>query len=208
MLLLAGLGNPGPKYEKNRHNIGFMVVDEIVRRHSFGAWRGRFQSVMSEGRFGNKKVLVMKPTTFMNESGQAVSEAVRFFKLATEDVVVIHDELDLAFGKLRIKLGGGHAGHNGLRSIDAHLGGSFARLRIGIGHPGDKDRVYGHVLSDFAKGEQRELSNLIDAIGEAAPMLADPKRHNAFMTKVALAIKPPVSKPERRYQMREDGDGI
>lgn len=195
MLLLAGLGNPGPKYAKNRHNIGFMVVDEIVRRHAFGAWRGQFHSVTSEGLLGTKKVLAMKPTTFMNESGQAVGEAARFFKLAPEEVVVLHDELDLAFGKIRVKQGGGHAGHNGLRSIDAHLGNSFSRVRIGIGHPGAKDRVYGHVLSDFATAEERDLVTLIDALAEAAPMLIDPKQYNAFMTKVALAIKPSTLTP-------------
>ena len=203
MLLLVGLGNPGPKYEKNRHNIGFMAVDEIVRRHAFGSWRGRFQAVTSEGHFGGEKVLVMKPTTFMNESGRAVGEAARFFKLDAEDVVVLHDELDLAFGKIRIKQGGGHAGHNGLRSIDAHMGKNYARVRIGIGHPGDKDRVHGHVLSDFAKAEERDLSVLIDAIADAAPMLADPEKHNAFMTKVALAINPPP--PKAAPQEGDDG---
>lgn len=207
MLLLVGLGNPGPKYEKNRHNIGFMAVDEIVRRHSFAAWRGRFQAHTADGHFGGEKVMAMKPTTFMNESGRAVGEAARFFKLAPEDVVVLHDELDLAFGKVRIKQGGGHAGHNGLRSIDAHLGKNYTRIRLGIGHPGDKARVHGHVLSDFTKGEEGDLSTLIDAIGDAAPMLADPDQHNAFMTKVALAIKlPPEKKPSK--DVKENDDGI
>ena len=206
MLLLVGLGNPGPKYERNRHNIGFMAVDEIVRRHSFAAWRGRFQALTAEGHFGGEKVMAMKPTTFMNESGRAVAEAARFFKLAPEDVVVLHDELDLAFGKVRIKQGGGHAGHNGLRSIDAHLGNNYARIRLGIGHPGDKARVHGHVLSDFAKAEEADLSTLIDAIGDAAPMLANPEQHNAFMTKVALAIKPPPEKkPPKGAEENDDG---
>jgi len=194
MLLLVGLGNPGPKYERNRHNIGFIAVDEIVRRHSFAAWRGRFQALTAEGHFRGEKVMAMKPTTFMNESGRAVGEAARFFKLAPEDVVVLHDELDLAFGKVRIKQGGGHAGHNGLRSIDAHLGKNYTRIRLGIGHPGDKARVHSHVLSDFAKAEESDLSTLIDAIGDAASMLANSGQHNAFMTKVALAIKPPPEK--------------
>lgn len=209
MLLLVGLGNPGPKYEKNRHNIGFMAVDEIVRRHSFAGWRARFQAATSEGRLGNEKVLAMKPTTFMNESGRAVGEAARFFKLAPQDVVVLHDELDLAFGKIRVKQGGGHAGHNGLRSIDAHLGKDYARVRIGIGHPGDKDRVHGHVLSDFAKAEEADLTTLVDAIAGAAPMLADPEQHNAFMTKVALAIKPPPPKETAKAAPKEgNGDGV
>jgi PTH1 family peptidyl-tRNA hydrolase len=206
MLLLVGLGNPGPKYERNRHNIGFMAVDEIVRSHPFATWRGRFQAFTAEGHFGSEKVMAMKPTTFMNESGRAVGEAARFFKLAPEDVVVLHDELDLAFGKVRIKQGGGHAGHNGLRSMDAHLGNNYARIRIGIGHPGDKARVHGHVLSDFAKAEEVNLSTLIDAIGNAAPMLANPDQHNAFMTKVALAIKPPPEKkPSKGAKENEDG---
>ena len=206
MLLLVGLGNPGPKYERNRHNIGFMAVDEIVRRHSFAAWRGRFQALTAEGHYGGEKIMAMKPTTFMNESGRAVGEAARFFKLAPEDVVVLHDELDLAFGKVRIKQGGGHAGHNGLRSIDAHLGNNYARIRLGIGHPGDKARVHGHVLSDFAKAEEADLSTLIDAIGDAAPMLANPEQHNAFMTKVALAIKPPPEKkPPKGAEENDDG---
>ncbi|MAW55568.1 MAG: aminoacyl-tRNA hydrolase [Rhodospirillaceae bacterium] len=207
MLLLVGMGNPGPKYERNRHNIGFMAVDEIVRRHSFAAWRGRFQALTAEGHYGGEKIMAMKPTTFMNESGRAVGEAARFFKLAPEDVVVLHDELDLAFGKVRIKQGGGHAGHNGLRSIDAHLGNNYARIRLGIGHPGDKARVHGHVLSDFAKAEEADLSTLIDAIGDAAPMLANPEQHNAFMTKVALAIKPPPKKKKPKGA-EENDDGI
>jgi PTH1 family peptidyl-tRNA hydrolase len=207
MLLLVGLGNPGPKYERNRHNIGFMVVDEIVRRHSFATWRGRFQALTAEGYFGGKRVMVMKPTTFMNESGRAVGEAARFFKLNPEDVVVLHDELDLAFKKVRIKQGGGHAGHNGLRSIDAHIGNNYTRIRLGIGHPGDKARVHNHVLSDFAKVEEVDLLTLIDAIGHAAPMLANPNQHNTFMTKVALAIKPPPEKKLSKAE-KENDDGI
>ena len=208
MLLLVGLGNPGPKYEKNRHNIGFMAMDEIVQRHSFGKWRGRFQSVISEGYFGTGKVLAMKPTTFMNESGRAVGEAARFFKLDPEEVIVFHDELDLDFGKVRVKQGGGHAGHNGLRSIDAHLGRNFVRVRIGIGHPGVKDQVHGHVLSDFAKAEKRGLGTLIDALAEAAPMLADTDQHNAIMSRLAQAINPPGPKLEKRNRSQGGGDGV
>ena len=155
MLLLVGLGNPGPKYADNRHNIGFMAVDEIVRRHGFGAWRARFHGLAADGVLDGQKVLALKPTTFMNHSGRAVGEAMRFFKLEPAAVTVIHDEIDLAFGKVRVKRGGGHAGHNGLRDIDAHIGADFWRVRVGIGHPGDKELVHGHVLSDFAKADSR-----------------------------------------------------
>ncbi|MDE0813863.1 MAG: aminoacyl-tRNA hydrolase [Alphaproteobacteria bacterium] len=187
MLLLVGLGNPGPKYEKNRHNIGFMAVDEIVHRHAFGPFRAKFQSVCADGDFAGEKVLALKPTTFMNESGRAVGEAVRFFKLSPDDVLVIHDELDLALGKLRVRKGGGLAGHNGLRSINSHIGPDFHRMRVGIGHPGDKSRVHGHVLSDFAKAEVTLMENIIDAVAGSAPLLASGE-HSQFMTKVALDL--------------------
>ena len=196
MLLLVGLGNPGPKYEKNRHNIGFMAVDEIVRRHSFAPYRARFQSLVAEGRLDGEKVLAIKPTTFMNESGRAVGEAMRYQKLSPDDVLVIHDELDLAAGKIRMKQGGGHAGHNGLRSIDAHIGKEFHRLRVGIGHPGEKDRVHGYVLSDFAKAEWPTFEKLVDAMAESADALGA-RAYDAFMTKVALILKPPRPKPEK-----------
>ncbi len=194
MLLLVGLGNPGPKYEKNRHNLGFMAVDEIVRRHSFSPYRARFQSLVAEGSLGGEKVLAMKPTTFMNESGRAVGDAVRFFKLEPSDALVIHDELDLVAGKFRIKQGGGHAGHNGLRSVDAHIGKDYHRLRLGVGHPGDKNRVHGYVLSDFAKAEIPVFDKLIDAIAECAEKLGD-KSFDAFMTNVSRILKPPRPKP-------------
>ena len=196
MLLLVGLGNPGPKYERNRHNIGFMAVDEIVRRHGFGAERARFQSITSEGRLGREKVLVLKPTTFMNESGRAVGEAVRFFKLDPDQVVVIYDEIDLALGKVRAKCGGGHAGHNGIRNIAQHIGPDFWRIRMGVGHPGDKSRVHGHVLSDFAKADEAIVDRIIDAVAQAAPMLGDAD-FNGFMTKTALHINPPPPKKPR-----------
>ena len=202
MLLLVGLGNPGPKYERNRHNIGFMAVDEIVRRHGFQPGRARFQAIVSDGNLSGRKVLAMKPTTFMNESGRAVGEAVRFFKLSLDQVVVIHDELDLAFGKVRAKRGGGHAGNNGIRSISQHLGPDFWRIRVGIGHPGEKSRVHGHVLSDFAKADAPMVEKIIDAIADAAPMIAD-EDFNGFMSRVALLINPPKPKPPRRS---EDGD--
>jgi len=195
VLLLVGLGNPGPKYERNRHNIGYMAVDEIVRRHSFAPYRVRFQSLTAEGSLGGGKVLAMKPTTFMNESGRAVGEAMRYYKLTPDDVLVIHDELDLAAGKIRVKKGGGLAGHNGLRSIDAHIGKEFYRLRVGIGHPGDKDRVHGHVLSDFSKAELAMFEKIVDAIGACGDALGE-REYDAFMTNVSLILKPPRPKPE------------
>jgi PTH1 family peptidyl-tRNA hydrolase len=189
VLLLVGLGNPGPKYERNRHNIGFMAVDEIVHRHGFGSYRARFQSLVAEGVLAGEKVLAVKPTTFMNESGRAVGEAMRFYKLSPADVLVIHDELDLVPGKIRLRKGGGLAGHNGLRSINAHIGPDFPRMRVGIGHPGDKSRVHGHVLSDFAKSESPLIDTIIDAISGSADLLASDE-HNQFMTKVAQRLAP------------------
>ncbi|MEQ9491783.1 MAG: aminoacyl-tRNA hydrolase [Alphaproteobacteria bacterium] len=195
MYLLVGLGNPGPKYKKNRHNIGFMAVDEIVRRHSFSEWRGRFQGQVSEGRLNGEKILALKPETYMNNSGQAVGEAMRFFKLTPDDVYVVFDELDLALGKLRVKQGGGTSGHNGLKSIDAHIGKDYWKLRIGIGHPGDKEKVLGHVLGDFSKSETETVEAMIDAISRSIPDLfgADAP---TFMSKVALVLKPPAHQPK------------
>lgn len=194
MLLIVGLGNPGPKYERNRHNVGFMAVDEIVRRHSFGPWRARFQGQVSEGQIGGRKVMVLKPMTFMNESGKAVGEAARFFKISAQDIWVFYDELDLAGAKLKVKSGGGHAGHNGLRSIDAHLakdlGKEYWRVRIGIGHPGDKAKVHGHVLGDFSKAEWPATEKLIDAMADAFPTLVE-RGYSDFMSKVSLILKPP-----------------
>ena len=207
MLLLVGLGNPGPRYENNRHNIGYMAVDRIVRRHSFQPWRARFQAVCAEGLIAGRKMLAMKPTTFMNESGRAVGEAARFFKLEPRQVAVLHDELDLAFGKIRAKQGGGVAGHNGLRSIDQHIGPDFWRIRIGIGHPGDKERVHGHVLGDFAKADMPMVERIADAIADAAPMIAN-EDFNAFMSRVALLIQPPKPKKARESGGDEEPDGI
>lgn len=207
MLLLVGLGNPGPKYERNRHNIGYMAVDAIVRRHSFQPERARFQAVCSEGVIAGRKTLAMRPTTFMNDSGRAVGDAVRFFKLEPEQVVVLHDELDLAFGKIRVKQGGGHAGHNGLRSIDQHIGPDFWRIRIGIGHPGEKERVHGHVLGDFAKADYPMVERMIDAIVDAAPLIAK-SEFNAFMSRVALLIQPPKPKKPPQTEVNEEPDGI
>lgn len=194
MLLLVGLGNPGPKYERNRHNVGFMAVDEIVRRHSFSPWRARFNAQVAEATVAGRKVIVMKPMTFMNESGRAVGEAARFYKLKAREIFVFYDELDLAAAKLRFKTGGGHAGHNGLRSIDQHLGNEigngFHKIRIGIGHPGDKAKVLGHVLGDFSKQEWPDFEALLGAMADAVPDLIT--RGGAdFTTKVALLLRPP-----------------
>lgn len=190
MLLLVGLGNPGPKYERNRHNVGFMALDEIVRRHEFGPWRVKFEGLAAEGAIGGVKTIALKPQTFMNNSGRAVGAAMRFYKLAPAQVVVIYDEVDLKPFKVRVKTGGGAAGHNGIRSIDSHIGPDFRRVRIGVGHPGDKDRMLSHVLNDFAKEERKDLEKVIDAIAEAAPLIAE-DNDNAFMTKVALLTQPP-----------------
>ena len=195
MQILVGLGNPGAKYEKNRHNIGFMAVNEIANAHGFAPWRSKFQGQMTEGRLGSQKVILLKPETFMNLSGQSVGEAMRFYKLSATDVIVFHDELDLAPGKCRVKTGGGHAGHNGLRSIHQHIGEAYHRVRLGIGHPGHKDRVAGYVLSDFTKSEQGWLDDVIRGIGTGAPKLAEGD-WGGFMNAVALA-RPQKEKPEK-----------
>ena len=188
MLVIAGLGNPGPKYAANRHNIGFMAADAIVRRHSsFGPWQNKFNAEISEGRLEGDKVLVIKPLTFMNNSGQAVGEALRFYKLGPQDLIVLYDELDLAPGKVRIKTGGGSGGHNGIKSIDAHCGKDYRRVRLGIGHPGAKERVHGHVLGDFAKADQAWLDPLLDTIADNAGLLAKGE-DSSFMNKIALAV--------------------
>lgn len=188
MLLLVGLGNPGARYARTRHNIGFMALDEIVRRQNLGAWRNRFKSETAEGFVGTEKVLAMKPQTYMNLSGEAVGDAVRFFKLAPADVVVFHDELDLAPGRLRVKTGGGTAGHNGLRSIDQHIGKDFRRVRLGIGHPGDKRLVHNYVLHDFAKEELAWVEPLCEAVGEEIPRLVAGDAEG-FMSRVAHRVQ-------------------
>jgi PTH1 family peptidyl-tRNA hydrolase len=188
MLLFVGLGNPGSRYVGNRHNIGFMVVEEIAKRHGFPPWRRRFQGVATEGTTGSEKVLLLLPGTFMNESGRAVGEAANFYKLGLSDVVVFHDEIDLAPAKVRVKTGGGVAGHNGLRSITAHIGNDYRRVRIGVGHPGVKEFVHAHVLSDFAKGERDWVAALRDIIADNAGLLA--KGQDAtFQNKVHLAMQ-------------------
>ncbi|WP_120498840.1 aminoacyl-tRNA hydrolase [Kiloniella sp. EL199] len=193
MLLFVGLGNPGQKYENNRHNIGFMAVDDIAHRHNFSPWRSRFQGKTSEGRIGSEKVLALKPETYMNESGRAVGEAIRFFKIDPEDVFVFYDELDLAPGKLRIKKSGGSGGHNGIKSIDAHIGKEYWRLRMGIGHPGHKERVTGHVLGDFSKADQDWLGKEINAISQHIDLLVKGDSPG-FMSKVAQDVAPPKPK--------------
>ncbi|QNE04211.1 aminoacyl-tRNA hydrolase [Croceicoccus marinus] len=185
MQLWVGLGNPGAKYALNRHNVGYMACDTIAEMHGFGPPQKKFQGWLSEGRIGSDKVLLLKPATFMNESGRSVGEALRFYKLTTDDLTVFHDELDLAPMKVKVKHGGGTAGHNGLRSIDQHMGRDFRRVRIGIGHPGHKDRVTDHVLGNYAKAEQDDLIAMLGAIGAEAEWLArgDDVR---FMNDIAL----------------------
>ncbi len=188
MRLLIGLGNPGPKHAAQRHNVGFMIVDAIARRHGFAPWRRRFQGETSEGTLGGERVVLLKPMTFMNESGRSAIEAATFFKVTPADIVVFHDELDLPPGKLRTKKGGGHAGHNGLRSLIAHIGADFRRVRIGIGHPGAKEMVHAWVLNDFAKAERPWVDALCDALADNADLLA--KGDDAsFQNKVHLAMQ-------------------
>lgn len=205
MLLLVGLGNPGARYAGNRHNIGFMALDEIVRRHGFTAWRRRFQGEVAEGRLGSEKVLALKPATYMNESGRAVGEALRFFKLDPADVVVLHDELDLAPGKVRVKTGGGAAGHNGLRSIGQHIGPDFKRVRLGIGHPGRKEAVHGWVLGDFAKADADWLERLLEAVARHAALLAAGE-DGSFMSRVNQEVSPPKPKAEKAAKPAEHAD--
>ncbi|MGX0878912.1 PTH1 family peptidyl-tRNA hydrolase [Roseovarius sp. MBR-154] len=197
MQLFVGLGNPGAKYVGNRHNIGFMAVERIAEEHGFGPWRAKFQGHVSEGVLEGEKVILLKPATFMNLSGQSVGEAMRFYKLTPGDVTVFHDELDLAPGKLRVKTGGGHAGHNGLRSIHAHIGADYARVRLGIGHPGHKDLVAGYVLQDFAKSDQGWLDDMMRGVADGAPWLAQGKA-DRFQNAVAQRTAPARPKPERK----------
>ena len=194
MKLFVGLGNPGPDYAGHRHNIGFMALERIAADHGFGPWRKAHHGLMAEGRLGAEKVALLKPETFMNLSGQSVHGAVAFYKLPLADVVVFHDELDLAPGKLRTKMGGGHAGHNGLRSIHAHLGEAYGRVRLGIGHPGHKDAVAGYVLHDFSKADRDWLDPLLDGISDGAAVLAAGDTA-AFLNFVALRVSPPRKAP-------------
>jgi peptidyl-tRNA hydrolase, PTH1 family len=194
--LIVGLGNPGPRYERNRHNIGFMAADAVVRRHRFSSYRGKFQGAIAEGTIGGERVYALKPETFMNASGEAVGEAARFYKIAPEEIAVVYDEIDLAPGKLRVKQGGGAAGHNGIRSIDDAIGENYWRVRLGVGHPGVKELVQPYVLQNFAAEEMVWLKPLLEAAAEALPLLiADDAP--GFMTKVALILKPAPPKAPR-----------
>lgn len=198
MRIFVGLGNPGIKYTKNRHNIGFMAVDRIAQDHGFGPWRNSWSGLVSEGRLGNQKIILLKPQQFMNLSGQSTGEAMRYLKAAPDDITVFHDELDLAPGKLRHKTGGGHAGHNGLRSIHQHIGEAYHRIRLGIGHPGDKNMVSNYVLGDFAKADADWLEDVLRGVSDGAADLANGDQA-AFMNKVSLRTNPPRnSKPAGR----------
>ncbi len=189
MKLIVGLGNPGAKYARHRHNIGFMAVDRIAADHDFAPWKGKHQGSVSEGRFGSDRAVLLKPETFMNKSGDSVQAAMRFYKLEPGDVIVLHDEIDLAPGKVKFKQGGGHAGHNGLRSIHSHIGADYARVRLGVGHPGHKDRVPGYVLHDFAKADEGWLDDVLRGLSDGAPWLAlgDGAK---FMNAVGLRVAP------------------
>jgi PTH1 family peptidyl-tRNA hydrolase len=199
MLLFVGLGNPGSQYVRNRHNIGFMAVEAMASRHNFPPWKRRFQGVTTEGMIGGQRVLLLLPGTFMNESGRAVQEASAFYKIELADTVVLHDEIDLTPAKLRVKTGGGNAGHNGLRSISAHVGNEYRRVRIGVGHPGAKELVHAHVLNDFSKADMEWVHALCDLVAENAELLA--KGQDAtFQNKIHLAM---VAKG---FDDKSDGD--
>ena len=193
MIIIAGLGNPGSQYAGNRHNIGFMAVDAIADKNRFSPWSAKFKGLISEGNLAGEKVLLVKPQTYMNLSGESVGEAMRFYKVPVADLIVIYDELDLIPGKARIKTGGGSGGHNGIKSIDAHCGKDYRRLRLGIGHPGSKERVHGHVLGNFAKSDAEWLEPLLDAVGDNASLLVKGE-DSQLMNKLALAggAKPPA----------------
>ncbi|KQZ14259.1 peptidyl-tRNA hydrolase [Mesorhizobium sp. Root554] len=214
MLLFAGLGNPGTKYAGNRHNVGFMAADAIARRHSFSPWSRKFQAEIAEGKIGGERVLLIKPQTFMNLSGQSVGEALRFYKLDASAVTVFYDEIDLVAGKVRVKVGGGSGGHNGIRSLDQHIGNAYRRVRIGVGHPGIKEMVHGHVLGDFSKADREWLDVLLDSIADSADLLAKGD-DGAFMNRITLALRdklqptgpddapPPKKKPGAQSHIRQ-----
>ena len=192
MRLFVGLGNPGPKYARNRHNIGYMAVDRIASDHGFGPWRSKFEGVISEGHLASEKVVLLKPETFMNRSGQSVGAAMRFFKLEPNEITVFHDEIDLEPSRLKVKSGGGHAGHNGLRSLHAHIGDGYDRVRIGVGPPGHKDAVPAYVLRDFAKADRGWIEEILQGISDGAPELVAGDR-GRFMNAVSLRTAPPRS---------------
>ncbi|MEM9967614.1 MAG: aminoacyl-tRNA hydrolase [Pseudomonadota bacterium] len=192
MKLLVGLGNPGAKYARNRHNIGFMALDRIASDHDFAPWRAKHQGTVSEGRLNGGRAILLKPETFMNNSGQSVQAAIRFYKLEPADLIVLHDEIDLEPGKVKYKTGGGHAGHNGLRSVHAHIGSGYARIRLGVGHPGHKDAVPGYVLRDFPKAEEPWLDEVLGGVSEGIPHLINDDSAQ-FLNAVALRVSPPRS---------------
>ncbi|TIP27846.1 MAG: aminoacyl-tRNA hydrolase [Mesorhizobium sp.] len=213
MLLFAGLGNPGAKYANHRHNVGFMAADAIARRHSFSPWSKKFQGLIAEGTLAGEKIILIKPQTFMNLSGQSVGEALRFYKLDASALTVFYDEIDLAAGKVRVKVGGGSGGHNGIRSLEQHVGKDFRRVRIGVGHPGVKEMVHGHVLGDFAKSDREWLDVLLDTIADDAGLLAKGD-DNSFMNRVTLALRdkltptgdddrPPPKAPKAQSHVRQ-----
>jgi PTH1 family peptidyl-tRNA hydrolase len=204
-LLIAGLGNPGAQYARNRHNAGFILADEIHAHYRFGPWKAKFEGLLAEGSLAGRKTYLLKPQTYMNLSGDSVGAALRFFKLPLQALVVLHDEIDLAEGKIKVKTGGGDAGQNGLRSITAALGPDYRRVRIGIGHPGDKERVSGHVLSNFSVEEIARLKPLVMAMVEAAPLLAQDD-DTGFMSKVALLTQPKKDKPENKSKNKDTKD--
>lgn len=204
MKLLVGLGNPGDKHARNRHNVGFMALDRIAEAHRVGPWKKKFQAYCADGEIGGNKVILLKPQTYMNESGRAVGEAARFLKVPVSDIIVLYDEIDLAPGKLKAKAGGGNAGHNGLRSISAHLDNDYVRVRIGVGHPGHKDLVATYVLNDFAKADQAWLEPLLDAMATSANRLAEGQIER-FLTDVAQKLQPPKSAKAKGDQ-DESGD--
>lgn len=197
MRLLVGLGNPGEEYARNRHNIGFMVIAEAAERFRFGPPRARFQGITNEGAIAGEKVLALRPQTYMNESGRAVGAAMRFFKLTPSDIIVFHDEIDLAFGKVRVKAGGGSAGNNGIKSISAHIGPDYLRVRMGVGHPGERAEVHRHVLSDFGADERKAIAPIIEAAAREIPLLLKGD-HEGYMNKLALILKPPRHQGPRR----------
>ncbi|MBZ9699435.1 MULTISPECIES: aminoacyl-tRNA hydrolase [unclassified Mesorhizobium] len=207
-LVFAGLGNPGAKYAANRHNVGFMAVDAIARRHSFSPWSKKLQGLIAEGTLGGEKIILIKPQTFMNLSGQSVGEALRFYKLGPGALTVFYDEIDLAEGKLRIKTGGGAGGHNGIRSIDGHVGNAYRRVRIGVGHPGVKEMVQHHVLGDFGKTDRDWLDPLLDAVADNAAMIVKGDE-SGFMNKAALAlqgkagVEPEKPAPKQQSHIRQ-----
>lgn len=205
MKLLVGLGNPGSKYAMNRHNIGYLAVDRIADDHGFSPWRSKFQGVMAEGRIGTEKVTLLKPETFMNLSGQSVGEAMRFFKLRPADIIVFQDEIDLAPQKVRVKTGGGHAGHNGLRSLHQHIGPDYVRVRLGVGHPGHKDAVPHYVLKDFPKADEVWLDDLMRGISDGiADLVAGD--HGRFMNAIQNRLAPQHTAPAKPAKKVQKSD--